>query len=343
MKGRVVLKRLYPRNVFRISRAARAEVQNGFFEVSAEGVSGWGEASPNAYYGETAEQVGALLESALPWLEGMRVGSVEEIAAVWEASWEYLAPSRAAQCALNLALWDWLARRKGVSVAKLALGREAGPVRTFCTVGLSDADELGRKMAELRGFPLVKVKSDARADFAPVRAVMENTGAAVAVDANAAWGAVDGPAILREAAQLGVLFVEQPLSPSEDARLPKWRDALEVPVLADESCVTQADVERMPGRFSGFNIKLVKCGGLTPALAMARRGRELGLQTMVGCMLESSLLIAAGTVVAQLTDYADLDGAWLLRDDPFAGLPLVRGVLTPGPGTGFGVEAAERL
>jgi len=318
-------------------------VQNGFIEVNSEGVSGWGEASPNAYYGETAEQVEVQLQAAMPWLEGVRVESVEEIGALWAESWHYLAPSRAAQCALNLALWDWLARKKGISIARLALGHDAEPVRTFCTIGLSDAQELGRKMAELRGFPLVKVKSDARADFAPVRAVMEKTGAAVAVDANAAWGAVDGAAVLREAERAGVLFVEQPLAPSDDVRLPQWRAGSTLPVLADESCVSEGDVDRMPGRFSGFNIKLVKCGGLTPALAMARRGRELGLRTMVGCMLESSLLIAAGAVVAQLTDYADLDGAWLLRDDPFAGLPLVRGVLTPGPGAGFGVEPVGTL
>jgi L-alanine-DL-glutamate epimerase-like enolase superfamily enzyme len=107
--------------------------------------------------------------------------------------------------------------------------------------------------------------------------------------------------------------------------------------MADESCVTAEDVERVSGHFAGFNIKLVKCGGLTPALRMARRGRELGLRTMVGCMLESSLLIAAGAVAAQITDYADLDGAWLLADDPAEGWVFERGMLYPGEGTGFGV------
>ncbi len=313
------------------------------FCLSAGGVEGWGEASPNAFYGETPEGVAGLLQSILPWLETLEVNAPEEIARVWDEAWGRLAPSRAAQCALDLALWDWLARRKGLSVARLALDRDPEPVRTFCTIGLSTPEELERKIAELRGFPLVKVKSDARADFGPIRRIREGTGAAVAVDANAAWGGVDPAAVLSEAAANAVLFLEQPLPPGEDERLPLWRGTSLVPVLADESCVTVADVERMPGRFSGFNIKLVKCGGLTPALAMARRGRELGLKTMVGCMLESSLLISAGAVVAQLTDYADLDGAWLLSNDPFAGLPLVRGVLTPGGGPGFGVEPAVAM
>ena len=99
----------------------------------------------------------------------------------------------------------------------------------------------------------------------------------------------------------------------------------------------------MPGRFSGFNIKLVKCGGLTPALAMLRKGQSLGLKTMTGCMLESSLLIAAGAVVAQQTDFADLDGAWLLDDDLFQGLPMQNGTLTPSPQPGFGVEPRGSL
>jgi L-Ala-D/L-Glu epimerase len=342
MKGRVIQQNLVPRNVFRISRAARKEVQNVFLELSDGGITGWGEASPNAFYGETARRVAAALEAVLPWLGDLHVTSPADIGRIWREAWARLSPSRAAQCALDLALWDWLARSQGVPVAQLALGRPARPVCTFCTIGLSEEAELERKIAELRGFPRVKVKSDARADLAPVRRIKAETGAEIAVDANASWGAVDGAAVLREAAEIDTLFVEQPLAPAEDAQLPLWRGKSEVPVLADESCVTREDVERMPSRFSGFNIKLVKCGGLTPALEMARRGRELGLKTMVGCMLESSLLIAAGAVVAQETDYADLDGAWLLGNDPFAGLPLNRGVLTPGPGPGFGVDPSMK-
>ena len=96
----------------------------------------------------------------------------------------------------------------------------------------------------------------------------------------------------------------------------------------------------MPGRFSGFNIKLVKCGGLTPALRMLRQGRQLGLKVMVGCMLETSVLIAAGAVIGQKTDFSDLDGSWLLRDDPFVGLNFERGILTPSSAPGLGVGLA---
>jgi len=178
----------------------------------------------------------------------------------------------------------------------------------------------------LRDWPLIKIKSDAAADLTPILKVRENTSAKIAVDANCAWNAEYLPDLANELARLGVIFLEQPLPPGTE--LPP---GLALPVLADESCVIPEDVEKIPSRFSGFNIKLVKCGGLTPALRMAQRGRDLGLTTMTGCMLESSLLISAGAVVAQQTSYADLDGSWLLKDDPFGLVEIQNGILSLKP------------
>ena len=169
---------------------------------------------------------------------------------------------------------------------------------------------------------------------ARVRAAMPE--ARIAVDANCAWGDIDFAKMAPELAGLRIEFIEQPFPPARDCGDGRLCRA-GVPVMADESCVIIGG--RRAGRrdsFAGFNIKLVKCGGLTPALRMARRGRELGLRTMVGCMLESSLLIAAGAVAAQLTDYADLDGAWLLADDPVQGWSFDRGTLEPPELPGLG-------
>lgn len=338
MKLKAAVRTLHPRKVFRISRAAKAEVKNVFVEVNGQGVSGLGEASPNPYYGESARDVLARVESAAEFVAALQIKTVDDITLAWHGLWSRVAPSRAAQCALDLAFWDWLAKRKGVSVVELALGKPPHPVETFCTIGISGRDELKEKIAELHGFPLIKIKSDARADSSPIRTVREHTEATLAVDANCAWTDIDIAKVSRELAALRVAFIEQPLLPAEDQRMADYSAASALPILADESCVTADEVDRIAGRFAGFNIKLVKCGGLTPALEMARRGRELGLHTMVGCMLESSLLIAAGVVIAQQTDYADLDGAWLLADDPFEGeLPLRNGVLQPGGKPGFGV------
>jgi L-alanine-DL-glutamate epimerase-like enolase superfamily enzyme len=139
--------------------------------------------------------------------------------------------------------------------------------------------------------------------------------------------------------KLGVTFLEQPLLPEQDSHLP----ALALPVMADESCVGEEDVSQLAEHFVGFNIKLVKCGGLTPARRMVAQGKALGKRMMVGCMLESSALIAAGSVIAQRTDYADLDGAWLLGDDPFSGWRFDRGVMHPPSAPGLGIEPEAGL
>ncbi|HEX8311656.1 MAG TPA: enolase C-terminal domain-like protein, partial [Chthoniobacteraceae bacterium] len=214
-------------------------------------------------------------------------------------------------------------------------------VKTFCTIGLSSPEELAEKIEELKGFPLIKIKSDEAADLEPIRTVREATNAQLAVDANCAWGNHDLPPLSGSLHELGAIFLEQPLPPGAELQMPR-RDR-RLPILADESCVTLDDVSGIQECFDGFNIKLVKCGGITPGLKMARLGRELGLQTMVGCMLESSALIAAGAAVGQSTDYADLDGAWLLGDDPFAGWLFTGGTLTPPSVSGLGVIPSEDL
>lgn len=318
---------LHPKTAFRISRAVRTEVRNVFVRIEEEGVAGYGEASPNAFYHEDADEVQARLSRAAAVLRGWKIRSVADIGRAWDEIWRAVKPSRAAQCAVDVALWDWLACRENCTICELAWGERPHPVATFVTIGISTSEELDARVGELRGFPLIKIKSGAGADIEPVRFVRERTGAALAVDANCAWGGRDVLALVKQVAGLGVEFIEQPFAPEGDARMPEVLAASPLPLIADESCVTLEDVERMPGCFSGFNIKLTKCGGLTPALEMVRRGRELGLRTMAGCMLESSVLISAGSAVAQRTDYADLDGAWLIRDDPFQGVRYEKGVL----------------
>jgi L-alanine-DL-glutamate epimerase-like enolase superfamily enzyme len=341
MKLAIAIHRMHPRHVFRIARGDRTFMDVVFLRLEADGVFGYGEGAPIAFYNETAQDVATRLAGLRDFLSTLVVETPADIARAWSAAWPLVAPSRAAQCALDLALWDWLARKKGCSVAELAHGHSARPVRTFCTIGLSTPEELPGKIADLRDFAAIKIKSNADADLAAVRAVMESASALVAVDANCAWRAQDLPRLASELRELGVAFIEQPYPPDDDATLAPARHAL--PIFADESCVTEADVERVLQRYDGFNVKLAKCGGLTPALRMLARGRAAGCGTMVGCMLESSLLISAGLVAAQTTDYADLDGAWLLRDDPCPGLSFDRGILQAAPGPGFGVQPPEAL
>jgi L-alanine-DL-glutamate epimerase-like enolase superfamily enzyme len=236
-----------------------------------------------------------------------------------------------------LALWDWLAKREGVSVTRLALGTEVKPVTSFATIGLCSPKELEEKLAELHGFPRIKIKSDANEDLTPVEQTRKaRPDALIAVDANCAWRPKHLAPLALACSQLQVAFIEQPFAPAKDGDL--LRNSLPLPIFADESCVLEDKVSALAGHFDGINVKLVKCGGLTPALRMLRRSKRLALQSMVGCMLESTVLIAAGCVAAQIADFADLDGAWLIANDPFTGWTFARGVLTPSSTPGLGVE-----
>ena len=240
-------------------------------------------ASPHPYYGASAADVVRNLESLSAWLRTLSIRSADDIAKAWKESWTRLHPDRAAQCALDLALWDWLARKEGVTVTELAHGHVPQRVMSFATIGLSTKEELDEKIAELEGFPRVKIKSDATADLEPARRV-ERMRAALAIDANCAWSTSTLPALSAGFSSLGAEFIEQPLPIALDREL--IRGSYPIPIIADESCVLEEDVDRLSLNFDGINVKLVKCGGLTPALRMVQRANKLGMRTMVGCMLE---------------------------------------------------------
>jgi L-alanine-DL-glutamate epimerase-like enolase superfamily enzyme len=324
---------LHPRGEFRIARQRTVPFDNVIVRVQQDGVTGWGEASPHPYYGASAADVVRNLESLGGWLRTLSIRSVEDIGKAWQESWSQVR-DRATQCALDLALWDWLARKEGVSVTELAHGHVPRPVTSFATIGLSTKEELDEKIAELGGFPRVKIKSDAAADLEPARRVQRELRAAIAIDANGAWSNSTLSALSMGFSSLGAEFIEQPFSNAHDRDL--VRGSYPIPIIADESCVLEEDVERVSLSFDGINVKLVKCGGLTPALRMIRRASTLGMRTMVGCMLETSILIAAGCVAAQHADYADLDGAWLIADDPCTGWRFERGILHPPVALGLG-------
>lgn len=334
-------KALHPRHVFRISRASRPRVDNVFVVLEQDGMLGYGEASPNSYFHENHLDVQMGLAGLSDYFRRQTLNGPEDIRRIWAEIWDHVAPSRACQCALDVALWDLLAKSKGQTATECALGKPAFAVPTSATLGICPPEEWPGRIEEVADFPAIKVKLDARVDTALLEAIGARSRAAVRVDANGAWAGLDLASVSARLLELGVEFIEQPLPPAEDGRMESILRSSSLPIFADESCAGFQDLERLPGRFSGFNVKLVKCGGITPALDMLREGRRLGLKSMVGCMLESSLLISAGVVAAQEADYADLDGSWLLRDDCFRGLDIIHGKLVPNADLGLGVTPID--
>jgi L-alanine-DL-glutamate epimerase-like enolase superfamily enzyme len=327
---------------FRISRGVQTHGYNVLVRLEHDGLTGLGEAAPSAYYGENRATVQAALgifADALgedPWQH-------EEILA--EAG-RLLGKNGAAKAALDMALYDLAGRQLGVPLFRLlGLNPAKTPVTSF-TLGIDTPAEMARKAAAAsREYPILKIKVGTPHDVEIVRAIREVTDTTLRVDANAAWSAKQAIATIHALAPYNIEFVEQPVAASDLAGLKLVREHVDVPVIADESCVTLDDIARVADRVDGINIKLMKCGGVAHALKMIHAARAHHLKIMLGCMAaESSVAITAAAQISPLVDYADLDGPLLLAADPFEGVRYERGklVLPDAPGLGVRAQAASR-
>lgn len=297
--------------------------------------SGFGEATATRYYGITIDGMVAVLDAIRERIEVYTLTSPEIF---WADMQPLLADNPFALCALDQAAWDLWAKQHGKPLYKLWNLDPAKSPLTDYTIGLDTPERIVEKMQE-RPWPLYKIKLGRPAeDITLVRALRQHTDAVFRVDANCGWTADDAIRKSRELAALGVEFIEQPL-PADD-----WEGAQRVveqsilPIIADESCIVETDVERCAGYFHGVNIKLTKCGGITPARRMIARARELGLRVMVGCMTESSVGISAIAQLLPLLDYADLDGAMLIANDPATGVTFDYGKVIYASENGTGVR-----
>lgn len=303
--------------------------------TDADGATGMGEAAPSRYYGESADTVPAALAQFAPILERADPWSLETIEAELNRALRWNA---AAKTAVSAALHDLAGKRLGVPLFRLWGLDPARAPRSSFTIGLGTEAELREKVREASAYPILKVKLGTDRDEEIVRVVREEAPHAVLrVDANAAWTAKHALRMITRLVDYGVEFVEQPLPPHDVEGLRFVRDRSPVPIIADESCLVAADIPRLDGAVDGINIKLAKCGGLREAIRMAAVARAHGMLVMMGCMIETSLGITAAAHVSPLLDYADLDGAALLADDPFRGASIAGGTIAIPTEPGLGV------
>ncbi len=289
---------------FTISRGSKTEAEVICCTIDAGGVAGRGECVPYRRYGETLEGVRAEIEAARPALEaGLdRQGLLAAM------------KPGAARNAVDCALWDLEAKLTGVRVAdRLGLARPS-PLETAFTLSLAAPEAMAAQARDNAARPLLKVKIGGDGDIARIRAVREVAPRSrLILDANEGWTEENLAENLAEAAALGVALVEQPLPAGRDAMLARIDRPL--PVCADESVHTADGLDRLVGRYDAINIKLDKAGGLTAALDLRDRARELGFAVMVGCMVGTSLAMAPAVLLAQGADFVDLDGPLLLARD----------------------------
>ena len=330
---------LHLATAFRISRGVQHIARNVQIELTHAGITGIGEAAPSAYYGETRETVLAVLPRLA---EAMAddPAHIEDAHAVFEQTLHH--GNTAAKAALDMTLLDALGKRLDAPLYRLLGLNPARTPYTSFTIAIAEPSEMAERAAAAgREFPILKVKLGTAADLDRIRAIRDVTDARIRVDANAAWTPKQAIQIISRLEPLGVEFVEQPVAAGDLDGMRLVRENSPLPIIADESCVTLGDIPRIIGCADGINIKLMKCGGVTRALAMIHAARAHHLSVMLGCMIESSLAITAAAHLSPLVDYADLDGALLIRDDPYEGVRVERGKLVLPDRPGLGVVRRE--
>jgi L-alanine-DL-glutamate epimerase-like enolase superfamily enzyme len=305
---------------FVISRGAKTEAEVVVAEIAEGPHRGRGEAVPYARYGETTEAVLAAMEGLAPALaEGLSREALQQL----------LSPG-AARNALDCALWDLEAKQAGRRVWELAGRARLDPVKTCVTISLDEPAAMAEAARANARRPMLKLKIGSADDVegvAAVRAAAPRTR--LIVDANEGLAFADLPAVARELARLDVKLLEQPLPAAEDAVLEGFESP--VPLCADESLHTRAELAACVGRYQAANVKLDKAGGLTEALALAAAVRAAGLELMAGSMVATSLAIAPALLLAQGAEVADLDGPILLARDREPGLSIVGSLIEPPP------------
>ena len=321
---------------FTISKGTKTHQPTLVVELDFMGIRGYGEAPAIGYYNITVEKMAEDLERKKIFVEKFAFSDPERY-------WHYLHHLFPANpflvCALDMAGWDIYGKLKGKQLHELwELNTAATPLTDY-TIGIDTIENMVNKMKE-KPWPVYKIKVGVDADIDMVTALRKHTNAIFRVDANAGWTLEQALLKIPLLKELGVEFVEQPLAKDDWEGMKILFKKSTLPLMADESCVTEADVEKCYNHFHGINVKLTKCSGITPARRMITKAKELGMKVMVGCMNESSVGTAAIAQLAPMLDYVDMDGPLLLAEDIAAGVNFEFGkiLFNDKPGLGIKVE-----
>lgn len=321
---------------FAIARGVMEAEEVVQVELEHEGLVGHGEGSAVDYWGETAASMEAFLRDEAPALLGDDPFALEAIGARLAGR----PGEQAAKAALDGALHDWVGKRLGQPVWRLlGLSRTTPP--TSYTIGIDSVEGTADRARRARGFGFLKVKVGGPDDLARLEAVRAASDATLRVDGNEGWTLEEARELAPALVELGVELVEQPFPVADTESVRALRE-LEprLPVIIDEGCKDLGDVAQVAGYADGINVKLAKAGGLREAIRMVHAARALGLQVMLGCMIESELGIAHAAQMASLVDHVDLDGHLLIAKGPWTGLGLEAGRVLPSAEPGLGVRPA---
>ena len=331
--------RFYPytlelKHTFTLATSSRTTTPVMMTEVDYDGIVGYGEASMPPYLGESHESVHAFLSQVNfekykdPFLLEDILGDIDAIAP----------GNHAAKAAVDIALHDWVGKKMGYAWYRIwGLDPAKTPVTTF-TIGIDTKEIVRKKVEEAAMFKVLKVKVGRENDKEMITTIRESTDRPLRVDANQGWKDKHHALEMIEwLATQNVELVEQPM-PKEMVEEHAWlKERSPLPIIADESVARLSDVRNAYGAYHGINVKLMKCTGMSEAYKMILLARALEMKVMLGCMTETSCAISAATQLSPLVDYADLDGAALIKNDLFKGASIVDGTMVMPHGPGIGV------
>ena len=323
------------RHPFTISRGTKTHQPTLIVELEYQGLKGYGEAPAISYYHIPVEKMIADLEAKKQFIERFAFTDPQRY---WHYLHHLLPANSFLVCALDIAAWDLYGKLRGKPLYDLwKLDPSGGPVTDY-TIGIDTVDKMVAKIKETP-WPIYKIKLGTPEDLTIMRALRTHTDAVFRVDANAGWTLQEALEKIPVLKELGVEFVEQPLAKDDWEGMKVLYAQSSLPLIADESCVKEEDVEKCKGHFHGINIKLTKCSGITPARRMIAAARSGGLKVMVGSMNESTVGSAAIAHLLPELDYVDMDGPLLLKEDVATGIGFDHGKIilpkTPGLGIQF--------
>ena len=322
---------------FGISRETRTVQKTVIVELIDKDLRGYGECVANhKYYKFTVEDIFSDLKNIESKLGNIDL-KIQKPQDIWNEFSEELSQNPFAQNALDMAMYDlWGKTHNKPTYELLNLNPKHNPLTDY-TIGIDTIDIMVKKLEEYSDWPIFKIKLGTEHDIEIMKELRKHTDGILRIDANCAWNAKQTIEYSKELKKLGVEFIEQPL-PADD-----WNGMKEVytnsvlPIIADESVIKEGDVEKCYKCFHGVNIKVVKCGGLTPALKMIRKAQILNMKVMVGCMTESTVGVSGIAQLLPLLDYVDMDGPLLLAKDIATGVTIKKGKVFYSDISGNGV------
>ncbi len=316
---------------FRIARGTEDVARTAVFHLAWGGLEGLGESVPIPRYRESVESVVDYfrehpLRGDDPYLLDTLL--TNDIPA-------------AARCGLDIALHDLIGKDCGKPLYRLlGLDPAQTPVTSF-TIGIGDRETTLRKVAEIGNHPVMKVKlglGSVREEVETIELIRSKYSGTIRIDANEGWTPEQAVSVLHELERFGIEFCEQPIAAGHPEQLKFIKERSKIPIVTDEDSLTAEDLPKLYGCVDGINVKLVKCGGIRAAVKMIHTARALGMKVMLGCMVESQISATAAAQISPMVDWADIDGPFLTKDDPFSGIIYRDGKIVLPDGAGLGVR-----